>query len=122
MSGPRMSCCMITGIVFAMRKISKRVLPLLVMVWATFVVLGGALYLAKHGGITEDSAVSAGMGLCAATAAILFGAGVGRPRGRRPENTLVWKATRLRKACPLRYAVCSSPTVSLTRLLLVFRT
>lgn len=58
---------------FAARKAAVRLLPLLVVVWATFAVLGGALYLAKHSGPPQDSLAEAGMGLCAATAALLVG-------------------------------------------------
>lgn len=113
---------MIAATVFATREISKSVPPVLAPVWAAFVVLGGAIYLAEHGGIAGDSAVSVGVGLCAATAAVLFGAGGGQARARRPASAPVRKVTRPRNAGPLRYAVRSSPSVSLTLLLLVFRT
>lgn len=64
---------------FAARIAAVRLLPLLVVVWVTFAVLGGALYLAKHSGPPQDSL--AGMGLCAATVALLVGVRARRPRG-----------------------------------------
>lgn len=68
---------------FAARKAAMRLLPFLVVVWATFAVLGGALYLAKHSGPPQDSLAEAGMGLCAATVALLVGVRARRLRGDR---------------------------------------
>lgn len=58
---------------------------MLVVVWMAFVVLGGALYLAKHGEPSGDSFVKAGIGLCAATAAALFATGAGKVRAPSPD-------------------------------------
>lgn len=58
---------------------------MLVVVWMAFVVLGGALYLAKHGEPSGDSLVKAGVGLCAATAAALFATGAGKVRAPSPD-------------------------------------
>lgn len=57
-----------------MRNIALKVLPLLVLVWMSFAVLGGAVYTVKHG-TSGDSLAKTGMGLCAASMAILFSAG-----------------------------------------------
>lgn len=63
---------------YLIRNIAFRLLPLLVVVWMAFVVLGGALYLAEHGDSSGDSLVKAGVGLCAATAAVLLATGAGK--------------------------------------------
>ena len=67
------------------RGIACRVLPLLVVVWMAFTVFGGAMYVAKHAKPSEHSVAKAGMGLCAATAAILFSAGVGKTPPSLPD-------------------------------------
>lgn len=63
-----------------MRHIALRVLPLLVLVWMSFAVLGGAVYTVKHGETSVGSLAKTGMGLCAAAVAILFSAGSGKAR------------------------------------------
>lgn len=70
---------------YLIRNIAFRVLPLLVVVWMAFAVLGGALYLAEHGDSSGDSLVKAGVGLCAATAAVLFATRAGGVRVPSPD-------------------------------------
>lgn len=59
---------------FMTRKIARELLPLVVIAWATFVILGGALKaVEKSGSPDESAAVSAGLGLCAVTVAAVLG-------------------------------------------------
>jgi hypothetical protein len=65
--------------VLRMRDIALRLLPLLVVVWATVAVLGGALYLVRHAGPPDAGhAAKAGLGLCAVSVAIFAGKAVRR--------------------------------------------
>ena len=62
-----------------LRDIALRLLPLLVVLWATVAVLGGAVYLAKHAGPPDaGDAATAGLGLCAVSVAVLAGKAVRR--------------------------------------------
>lgn len=62
-----------------LRNIALRLLPLLVVVWATVAVLGGAIYLANHAGPPDgETAAKAGLGLCAVSVAIFAGKAVRR--------------------------------------------
>lgn len=66
--------------VLRLRDIALRLLPLLVVVWATVAVLGGAVYLvAKHADPPDGStAAKAGLGLCAVSVAVFAGKAVRR--------------------------------------------
>lgn len=68
------------GAVFRLRNIASRLLPVLVVVWATVAVLGGAIYLANHdaGPPDGETAAKAGLGLCAVSVAIFAGKAVRR--------------------------------------------
>ncbi len=65
-------------------------MPPLVVLWLAFAVMGGAVFLPQHAGLDADrdaeSSQEAGLGLCAATAAVLFVAIARRPR--RPASSL----------------------------------
>ncbi len=62
---------MVVGL-FLLRDIALRLLPALVVVWATAAVLGGAVYTAKHAEPPSgDAAAKAGLGLCAVSVAML---------------------------------------------------
>ncbi len=62
-----------------LRNIAFRLLPLLVVVWATVAVMGGALYLARHADPPDaGDAAKAGLGLCAVSVAIFAGKGIRR--------------------------------------------
>lgn len=80
-----------------MRYIALKVIPLLVLVWMSFAVLGGAVYTVKHG-TSGDSLAKTGMGLCAASVAILFSAG---SRKVRPP-------ARYKRYLPLNIGLCFS--------------
>lgn len=57
-----------------LRETSLKLLPVLVVAWATLIMLGGALYLARHAGPPDTGqAVKAGLGLCAISVAVLAG-------------------------------------------------
>ena len=108
-------------VVFEMRNMAQAILPLLVVVWATFAVLGGAVYLAKHTG-PEQATAGTGIGLCAVTVAVLFKKGVGRvrpPRATVPLPGVPVRSFRVSLNPPVDFTPASS---SLTRLLQVFRT
>ncbi|MEW6636063.1 MAG: hypothetical protein AB1425_04525 [Actinomycetota bacterium] len=64
------------------RETIRELLPLAFIAWAAFVVLAGAAHLAHQNErlLTDESAASAGLGLCALTAAAFFGTGAIRPR------------------------------------------
>ncbi|CAN5883132.1 hypothetical protein BH18ACT11_BH18ACT11_11240 [soil metagenome] len=67
------------GAVLRVRDIALRLLPLLVVLWATVAVLGGALYLARHAGPPDAGhTAKAGLGLCAISVAIFAGKAVRR--------------------------------------------
>ncbi len=52
---------------------------MLVIVWATVAVLGGAIYLANHASPPDGgTAAKAGLGLCAVSVAIFAGKGIRR--------------------------------------------
>ncbi|HET7271149.1 MAG TPA: hypothetical protein VFI90_08675 [Rubrobacter sp.] len=62
-----------------LRNIAFRLLPLVVVVWATVTVLGGALYIARHADPSDaGGAAKAGLGLCAVSVAIFAGRGFRR--------------------------------------------
>lgn len=59
------------------RKIAREILPLVVIAWATFVILGGAMKAVETGGSPDEgAAISAGLGLCAVSVAAVFGTGL----------------------------------------------
>ncbi len=75
------------------RKIARELLPLVVVAWATFAILGGA---GEHGSAADEgSAKTAGLGFCAVTLAILLSDGLRKIR-RRPERLTVNPAWRPR--------------------------
>jgi hypothetical protein len=67
------------GTVLRLRNIAFGVLPVLVVVWATVAVLGGAIYLANHADPPDaGDAAKAGLGLCAVSVAVVAGRAVRR--------------------------------------------
>ena len=54
----------------AMRKLALKTLPLLVVLWAAFIIFGGALRLVEKAEPTEDSTVQTVAGFCAAFVAL----------------------------------------------------
>lgn len=79
LSAPTVGSCTIWGAVLRLRNIAFRLLPLLVVVWATVAVLGGALYLSKNADPPDaGDAAKAGLGLCAISVAIFAGKGIRR--------------------------------------------
>jgi len=56
---------------FLARKVALKVLPLVVVAWATLAIVGGGIHLAKQAGMDQGSAVKAGLGLCAVSVALL---------------------------------------------------
>lgn len=67
------------GVVLGLRNIALRLLPVLVVVWATVAVLGGAIYLVNHADPPDaGDAAKAGLGLCAISVAVVAGRAVRR--------------------------------------------
>ena len=67
------------------RNIARELLPYVVLVWATFALLGGTMKHAEHTGAVDEGpdaefAIEAGAGLCAITTAYLLKAAAGRIR------------------------------------------
>ncbi len=62
----------------AMRKLALKALPLLVVLWAAFIVFGGALRLVEKSEPTEGSVVETVAGFCAAFVALAASACVVR--------------------------------------------
>lgn len=59
---------------FQARRIAREILPFVVIAWATFVILGGAMKVVETGGSPESgAAMSAGLGLCAVSVAAILG-------------------------------------------------
>ena len=80
-----------------------KVLPLLVVAWATLAMVGGAFHLVnKSEAATQDVAAKAGLGLCAVSVAILMST-----RGLRRKIPLPVLIRKLlpRKLAPARTAV-----------------
>lgn len=97
-------------VMFAVRKVALKVLPVVVVVWATLAMVGGAFHLVnKSEAATQDAAVKAGLGLCAVSVALLMSTrGLRRtialpvlirkllPRKLAPVRTRVYPKARLR--------------------------
>ena len=97
-------------------------LPVLVVLWLAFAVLGGVVFLPQHAGLDSGSAHDAGLGICAATAAAVFGAVARRPRRPQPSTRPFPVAPALFAVCPARRgAFAARPSaVPLRRTLQVF--
>lgn len=106
------------------RRAAREVLPLVVVVWATLVVLGGA-YKGVEGGavVNQDTATAAaGLGLCAVSVAALLRVGARRPIPvHRPETTTVAAPRMFRAARPVAYTT-PLPTAPSLELLQILRT
>ncbi len=86
----------------AVRKVALKVLPLLVVAWATLAIVGGAAHLVKKSeAATQDAAVEAGLGLCAVSVALLMST---RVRRKIALPVLIRKLLP-RKLAPVRTAV-----------------
>ena len=107
----------------AMRKTALKVLPLLVVLWATLAVLGGPVVLAKKAGEADGgSATEAGLGLCAVTIALLLSRGVRRRAVPLTTRTPLIDAPRLRPPRALAHPEPPPPGVPILKLLRVLRT
>ncbi len=109
----------------AMRKVALKALPLLVVLWAAFIVFGGALRLAEKAGPTEDSTVETVAGFCAAFLALAASACV--VRVARGLGFLVKRTTEKisypsRAPVPEAYGLPPPPGPPILHLLQVLRT
>ncbi len=85
---------------FPARKIARDVLPFVVIAWATCVILGGAMKaVEKSGSPEEGAAMGASLGLCAVSAAAVFGTGL--VNRRHPAAARSFVAERRGKAASL---------------------
>lgn len=93
----------------AVRKVALKVLPLLVVAWATLAIVGGAFHLVnKSEAANQDATVKLGLGLCAVGVALLMSTRVHRkislpvlirkllPRKLAPVRTAVYPKARFR--------------------------
>lgn len=90
---------------FSFRKVARELLPLVVLVWATLAILGGALTAVEHGVADDkDPVTMTGMGLCAITVALLLRTGVKRFLGAlRPHTRYARGLEGLRAMRPVAY-------------------
>lgn len=79
-----------------------KVLPLLVVAWATLAIVGGAAHLVKKSeAASQDAAVEAGLGLCAVSVALLMSTRV----RRKIALPVLTRELLPRKLAPVRTAV-----------------
>jgi hypothetical protein len=105
---------------FTARKVAREVLPLIVLVWATLVILGGAYKAIEGGGVADgDTVASAGLGLCAVTVAALLRASTKGPAAPRPETRTVSGPGLFRAVRPAVYArpILTAPSLELLQIL-----
>ena len=50
-------------------QVARKVLPVVVVLWASLAMIGGAVHLANEAEAAQDTAVKAGIGLCAVSLA-----------------------------------------------------
>ncbi len=96
------------GAVLKLRNIAFGLLPVVVVVWVTVAVLGGAIHLAKSADPPDaGAAAKAGLGLCAISVAIFAG-----KAARRAAPPLL---ARLRRVPVIRRPQATRPHVAFLR-------
>ena len=108
-----------------MRKVMLKALPLLVVLWAAFIVFGGALRLAEKAEPTEGSTVKTVAGFCAAFAALAASAYVvraARGLGFFVKRTLARISYPCTAPVPAAYGLPPPPGPPILHLLQVLRT
>ena len=109
----------------AMRKVMLKALPLLVVLWAAFIIFGGALRLVEKAEPTEGSAVKTVIGFCAAfvaLAASAFVVRVARTLGFFVKRTLTRISYPYTAPVPMAYGLPPPSRPSILHLLQVLRT
>lgn len=100
----------------SMRSIARELLPLVVLAWATFAILGGAIEIGKHGSAADEGSVAtAGLGLCALTLAIVLTDGL--RNFRRPLKLITnpaWEPRLLSRTAPCPVARAKPPPAALS--------
>lgn len=104
-----------------MRKVALKVLPLLVVLWATLAVLGEPVVLAKKAA-DGGSAAKAGIGLCAVTVALLLSKGVRRSAVPLTKGMPLRGLPRLLFSCTPAFPELPPPGIPILKLLRVLRT
>ncbi|MDP8948805.1 MAG: hypothetical protein M3N00_00965 [Actinomycetota bacterium] len=109
----------------AMRKVALKALPLLVVLWAAFIVFGGALRLVEKAEPAEDSTIKTVTGFCTAFVALAASAYVVRA-ARRLDFFVKRTLARISYPCtapvPAPYGRPPPPGPSILHLLQVLRT
>jgi len=109
----------------AMRKVALKVLPLLVVLWAAFIIFGGALRLVEKAEPTEDSTIKTVAGFCAAFLALAASAYVVRAvraLGFFVKRTLTRISYPRTAPVPVAYGLPPPSRLSILHLLQVLRT
>ncbi len=109
----------------AMRKVALKALPLLVVLWAAFIIFGGALRLAEKAEPTEDSTVKTVAGFCAVFAALAASAyvvRVARGLGYFVKRTLARISLPCTAPVPVAYGLPPPPGPPILHFLQVLRT
>lgn len=75
-------------VMLAFRGVAIELLPVLVLVWATLAVLGGAAHQAVESDGVGDYAAKTGLGLCAISVALVVRRAVGRKPSPPPMASL----------------------------------
>jgi hypothetical protein len=111
---------------FAMRKAALKALPLVVVLWAAFVILGGAVRLVEKTEPPEDSLTKTVVGFCAAFVALAAGAYGVRAAARGPgffiKSTLAKISSPWTVPAPAAYGQPPPPGPPLLHLLQILRT
>ena len=108
-----------------MRKVALKALPLLVVLWAAFIIFGGALRLVEKAEPTEGSAVETVAGFCAAFVALAASAYVvlvARGLGFFVRRTLGKISNPCSAPVPKAYGLPPPPGPPVLHLLQVLRT
>lgn len=107
----------------AFRRTAIELLPLLVLVWATLAVLGGAAHqVVESAGLGDgvgDSAAKAGLGLCVISVALVVRWAVGRKLSPPPTTRFSQELSRPAPLPPLATPTLEWPPTGRTRLLLL---
>lgn len=86
---------------FAVGQLARRVLPVVVVVWASLAMIGGAVHLANEAGAAaQDSAAKAGLGFCAVSLAFFVKKAKGGAPPRIPTGRAVPEPVSLLRAPP----------------------